>query len=290
MRAGLDRKRRKALRGPNAIARQNLIKPAIVFREASSIGFGMPEVQNTGRPPAVLAAHARTNESHKQIAILASPAGKISVKTVNGDKVAAPHRKIRPTRAPPLLRIHVAQRPKWQPKQRQQPIDLAAGPLGDPMSDVPLFRRQPLAQDSLRQVTRDKHAVAGHEAAALRQRAMGGNKSRPRQAIAVKKNAIIARRSEDRTVANFGEAEAIVRVPHMRNAATEPLFPTLNDGSRVRPRAVIRHQHFEICIALLGERTQHRVERVRPVVGGDNDRDEISHGTELGRRRLADAR
>ena len=250
----------------------------------------MPEVQYTGRPPAVLAAHARTNEPHKQIAILASPAGKISVKTINGDKVAAPHREIRPTRAPPLPPIHVTQRPKWQPKQRQQPIDLAAGPLGNPLSDVPLFRRQPLAQDALRQVARNQHAIAGHETAALRQRAMGGDKSRPRQAIAVKKNAIIARRGENRTVANFGEAKAIVRVPHMRNAATEPVFPTLNDGSRVRPRAVIRHQHFEICVALLSERTQHRVQRVRPVVGRDNDRDEISHGTELGRRRLADAR
>src|SRR6185437_2327646 len=90
-------------------------------------------------------------------------------------------------------------------------------------------------------------------------------------------DAIIARRGEDRTVANFGEAEAIVRVPHMRNAATEPLFPTLNDSSRVRPRAVIRHQHFKICIALLSERTQHRVQRVRPVVGSDDDREETDH-------------
>jgi hypothetical protein len=60
-------------------------------------------------------------------------------------------------------------------------------------------------------------------------------------------------------------------MPHVLQPAAAPCLPTINDRRSVRPRAVIGHQDLEVGVALMGERAQHRVERVRTVVGGNDD-------------------
>ena len=167
--------------------------------------------------------------------------------------------------------------PSGKRKQRRQTIDLAAEPLPQPMPNVPPFRGQSLAQDAFRQLARQQDAIARHKPAAFGQHPMRRNEIWSHQAVAVEKDAIVAGGSEDGAVANFGEPEAFVRMPHVHDAAADAAVPVINHRFGIRSRTVIGYDHLEVGIGLVRERAQHRIERIRPIVGGDDDGNEIGH-------------
>ena len=61
-----------------------------------------------------------------------------------------------------------------------------------------------------------------------------------RDAIAVEEDAIIAGRGKDRAVADFGEAETVIGMPDMVQAAVEPLLPCFDQFFGLRRRS--RHR------------------------------------------------
>ena len=103
---------------------------------------------------------------------------------------------------------------------------------------------------------------------------MGGDEIRPRDAIAVEENDIVAARGENRAVADFGGAEAAVLVPDMLEAVADLGLlglPALHQRRGRLLRPVVGHDHLEILVGLRGQRAQHGFERVFAVIGGDDD-------------------
>ena len=70
------------------------------------------------------------------------------------------------------------------------------------------LRLEILRENVLGQRLRQQHAVAADETARLRERAMRRDEIRPRNAIAVEKDAIGAGARRDRAIADFGEPKA----------------------------------------------------------------------------------
>jgi hypothetical protein len=104
-----------------------------------------------------------------------------------------------------------------------------------------------------------------------------GNEVRPRQTVAIEKDAIVAGRDQDRAVANFGEAEPLIRMPDVNDAAADAAFPAVNQGGSLRFGAVVGDQHFEFRIVLRRERPQYRIECVRTIISCDDDGYKIGH-------------
>ena len=156
-------------------------------------------------------------------------------------------------------------------QQRRQAIDAAARTLRQPIRKTPALRRELFAQHFRRQFGREQDAVAGDEPAALGETAMGGDEIRPRDAIAVEENDIVAARGENGAVADFGGAEAAVLVPDVLEAAADPGLPAFHQRRGRLLRAVVGHDHLEIPVGLARQRTQHRFERVFAIIGGDDD-------------------
>src|SRR5260370_42245154 len=65
--------RESASRG-DPVRMQHLSELAIIFRKAAAIGFGMPQVQDAGCEPAILAAHTGPDEADEQVGVLPAPA------------------------------------------------------------------------------------------------------------------------------------------------------------------------------------------------------------------------
>src|SRR5215469_5185063 len=99
-------------------------------------------MQNAGCEPPVLAAHAVTDEPHRDIRILTPPAAVGAVKSVDSQQILASDREIRPPRAPPISAVKLAQRPQRQCDERQQTVDVAASPCLEPRGRRPKFRPQ----------------------------------------------------------------------------------------------------------------------------------------------------
>ena len=107
---------------------------------------------------------------------------------------------------------------------------------------------------------------------------MGGDEIGARETIAVEEDHVDALGGEDGAVANLGGAKAAVLVPDMGERAAEPALPGGDQVGGRRRRAVVGDDHLEILVALARERTQHGIERVLAVIGGDDDGNQFGHG------------
>src|SRR5579862_1019541 len=185
----------------------------------------MPQMQDAGRHAAVPAPHAGTHQAHQQIGIFPAPTGEGALKAIDGDKVRTPDAEIAALRAAPIAPAQLAQRPERQREERRKTLDLFGTPSPPPIGKAPAFRLEFYFQDSLRKRWRQQQPVAGHEPAALGQRAMRRDKTGSRDTIAVEEDAIIARCRQDRAVADFSEAETVIGMPDVVQAAIEPRPP-----------------------------------------------------------------
>ena len=107
---------------------------------------------------------------------------------------------------------------------------------------------------------------------------MLGDEIRTDDAVAVEKHAVVAARGQQRAVAHLGSAEAAMLLPDMGERDADVRLPALDQFRSRRPRAVVRHHDLEAPIALRSQRAQHRVERIRALVGGDDNGNQIGHG------------
>src|SRR5205823_5810116 len=82
----------------------------------------------------------------------------------------------------------------------------------------------------------------------------------------------------NRTVADFGEAEAAILLPQMTHRNAGFGRTRLDDIERRRPRSVVGHDDLEIALVLPKERTQTGAERIGAVVGRNDERDQLIHG------------
>ena len=147
--------------------------------------------------------------------------------------------------------------------------------------EPPGLRLQALAQNFFGERARQQHAVAGDEPAGLGEPPMGGDEVRPQDAVAVEEDAVVAARREDRPVADLAGAEAAMLVPGVRERDAEPRLPARDQRGGRRARAVVGDHHLELPVGLARERAQHRVERVRALVGRHDDGDAVAHSLTL---------
>src|SRR5262249_54339357 len=101
---------RKAALRLHAIARQHLREPRLVLRQLGAVGLRVPEMDDAGREPPVLAAHAGMQQPDQQVGILAAPAAKAAVESVDPLEVGAPDREIAGARVAPSPRSELAER------------------------------------------------------------------------------------------------------------------------------------------------------------------------------------
>ena len=181
-----------------------------------AIRFLVPQMQHGGGETAVLAADAITDHADENVGILAAPAGVAGIEAVDRDEIVAPECHVAAARAapPPCRRLR---KPfERQRQQRQEPVDVAAQAAQEPVAESsrvpagrPTFRtRSVIFSDSNTRlpVTNQPGSIS---------RRCAATKVGPRDAIAVEKNAIVAVADADRAVADFGQPEAVVRVPRV---------------------------------------------------------------------------
>ncbi len=113
---------------------------------------------------------------------------------------------------------------------------------------------------------------------------MDRDKIRPRDAVAVEEDAVGAARSENCAVADFRGAEAAIFMPDAVEPAADFPIPGIDHGSGRLGRTVVGHHDLEIPLALAGQRTQHRIERIFAVIRGYDDGNQVGHGHPLGGR------
>jgi hypothetical protein len=101
--------------------------------------------------------------------------------------------------------------------------------------------------------------------------------TRPCQTVPVQENAVAAVAHRNRAISDFREAEASIIVPDMFHRNTGALRPGRDHAAGLRARAVIGDDDLEVAVGLRRERAQDGVERIGPVVGCDNDGDQVSH-------------
>ena len=237
----------------------------------------MPQVQHARRIGAVLAADASVQEPHQQIGVLLAPAAEACIEAVDAIEVGAPDREIAGARALPGPWPELAQRTERQLQHRREPIESALHSRADPVRQSEDFDLGALAQHRFGHALRQERAVAGDKPATLGEAPVHGDEIRTRQAIAVEEHAIIAMARADRPVADLGGSEIAMLLPDMRQRRAEPRLPRLDQCRGLRPRAVVGDNHLEPPVVLLRQRTQHRVQRVGPVVGRHDDGDQFGH-------------
>src|SRR5260370_15437516 len=115
--------RESASRG-DPVRMQHLSELAIIFRKAAAIGFGMPQVQDAGCEPAILAAHTGPDEADEQVGVLAAPAAERGVEPVHFLEVRPPERHVAPPRTAPAPRTQLPPPPKPPRQQRRQALEV----------------------------------------------------------------------------------------------------------------------------------------------------------------------
>src|SRR5262249_37787838 len=149
-----------------------------------------------------------------------------------------------------------SQRPERQRDQRRQALDAAGAALAPPIGEGPGFGFELFLQYPLSQPARQQEPVAGHEPSGTSEGAVCRDVIASRDAVALEEDAVTALRRQDGAVADFGEAEAVVGMPDVAEAAGEPRLPGVDQTPGLFRRAVIGDQHVEIGIALPNERAQ----------------------------------
>src|SRR5690606_29070313 len=116
--------------------------------------------------------------------------------------------------------------------------------------------------------------VAGHTLARLGQITMAQQEVRKRNAVAVNEDQIIAGGLGCGPVPDRCGAKTLVLMPDMLEAGTKTGFPAPNHLSRFAARTVIGYQQLPAVLGqadLPGESQQHRIQRIRPVIGRHDD-------------------
>src|SRR5712671_4744751 len=171
---------------------QHLIELAVIFRKAGAIGFGMPQMQDAGCEPAILAAHAGPDEADEQVGVLPAPAAKRAVEAVHLLEIRPPERHVAAARPAPATRGQLAHSAKRQVRQRREAIELTARALYQPARKPPRFGHKPLMKNAVRQIRRQQNARTSDEPAGLGKTTMRRHEMRPRNAVAVEKEHICA--------------------------------------------------------------------------------------------------
>ena len=97
---------------------------------------------------------------------------------------------------------------------------------------------------------------------------MASHEAAPGHGVAVDHGEVVAARSLGAEVLHAGEPVAGVVLPDVSQPLAEGVAPALDRGRRLRPRPVVGDDDLEVRVALLREREQHGVERLRPLVRG----------------------
>ena len=136
------------------------------------------------------------------------------------------------------------------------------------------MQRPVLGQRLRGELFRQQDSVAGDHPAGLRQCAVAGNEVAAGDAVAVDEQQVGAGGLRRRAVARSACAEATILLPHMRDWHRRLPGEVGHQRAGVIERAIVGHQHLEVAIGLGKEAGQHRAQRVRPVVGGGDHRDQ----------------
>ena len=132
---------------------------------------------------------------------------------------------------------------------------------------------------------RQQNAVAGDEPAGLVEPAVHGDEIACRQAIAIEEDADLAGAGGNAAVADLAAAEAPVLVANMLERQRQAHAPAFDNARGIWPRTIVGNDDFEIAVRLLGERAQHRVERIFAIISRDDDGNQrrAVHGLSLAR-------
>src|SRR5215472_4665202 len=120
-----------------------------------------------------------------------------------------------------------------------------------------------------------QHAISGNEPSWFGELAVDGHEIGPDEAIPINENADRPGTAKDRPIANLRKPKATILMPNMDQPQT--WHPGLHQLARRRTRAVVGNKHFEVTILLGCKRSQHCVERIFAIEGGNDDGNEFSH-------------
>src|SRR5258708_1019686 len=183
---------------------QHLSELAVIVHKAGAIGFAMPQVQDAGCEPAILAAHTGPDEADEQVGVLPAPAAERGVEPAHFLEVRPPERHVAAARAAPAPRRQLAHPAKPQVQQRRQAIELTARARQQPPRKPPRFGLKPLMKHTVRQLPRHQNARTCDEPARLGDTAMRRHEIGPRDAIAVEKEHICAGALANAAIADIG--------------------------------------------------------------------------------------
>ena len=128
------------------------------------------------------------------------------------------------------------------------------------------------SQCAAREGLGQQHPVAAEKVAGFGQCQVTAYKIRRRYAVAVNEDHILGLGRGERTVARCARAEAKVFLPDVAQGEIRLFCILLNKLSRVASRPVIRNQYLEAVAILVQQSFQNGTQRVRPVIGGGDDR------------------
>jgi hypothetical protein len=118
-----------------------------------------------------------------------------------------------------------------------------------------------------------QYPVSGDKPARFGKPAVIAYEAGQRYAIAIGEYHVVGRGGGDRAVADRTGAKAPVFVPDMTHRERRPCGELLHHRTRAAGGAVVGHQQLDVEVVLRAVGRQGTLERVRPVVGGDHDRD-----------------
>src|SRR5262252_4675744 len=157
---------------------QHLVELAVILRKAGAVGFGMPQMQDAGCEPAILAAHAGPDEADEKVGVLPAPTAERRVEPVHLFQVCSPERHVAATPATPAPANQLARSAKRQVEQRREAVELTARARRQPARKSPHFGFKPLLKDTVSQARRQQNARAGDEPPPLRKMPMRSDEAR----------------------------------------------------------------------------------------------------------------
>jgi len=141
-----------------------------------------------------------------------------------------------------------------------------------------VFGVERLVQHRVGQCLSEQSPITGNEPAWLGEPPMGRDEIGPRQTIAIEEHAIIATARSEGAIANFRGAKPALLMPDARQRHPEFWLPLLDQSRGRGSRAVIGDHHLESTVALARQRSQHGIERIRPVECRHDEGDQVGHG------------
>src|SRR5258707_13027702 len=186
----------------------------------------MPQVQHAGCKASIFTHHTAADEPNKEVGILAPPTGERRIETIDPFEVLAEATRIATAGVLPTSRFELAQGTKREPEQGRYSVEVSAPKSCQEVFEPPGFRLESAGKHAPGEGGRQQHPIAGYEISRLGEPAMGGDKIRPCDTVAIKEDAIIAGACANRAVSGLSGTKPMVLLPDM---------PEWNAHSR-RPR------------------------------------------------------